>query len=429
MSELLPEPIIDLLLSAVYLLSLWAVLALMWQSYRQQRFSFHLIFSLIYVVTFFGGLPFSMAMKYGFNAHLPEPEMQFFTLASATIGYLIYFLSYQFLPLPTLQRVKISQHFAKCPTQLTACLLGVLAVGCLLYFISLNGLLLFRLEKYSQIFSPLVSGVGLKRFFYFFLVAWLIAYFCSPSKKMAWAMLLFGVAFGGVSYLAVGGTRANIALAVAFFLLIRWHQWGLSLKTVLLIGSVGVLAMFLLALARYRLDVQGPQALLTFLYLTRDTFSPWENVARIFASEVEFQGLMPIVRDFYVYIPQSLWADRPDIAWNTANYFTKIVLGNQSGLAMSPTLLGAFYIMGGVPLMAAGMAMLGILLRVTDRLFAQTQSPLVQAYCLGNLFNLIVLVREGADAFVSRFVFFSVVFFGCWAVAYLLSLAIGKHDE
>ncbi|MDI8993059.1 WzyE family oligosaccharide polymerase, partial [Salmonella enterica subsp. enterica serovar Anatum] len=40
-----------------------------------------------------------------------------------------------------------------------------------------------------------------------------------------------------------------------------------------------IVGMFWLALKRYGLNVSGDEAFYTFLYLTRDTFSPWENLA------------------------------------------------------------------------------------------------------------------------------------------------------
>lgn len=413
----------DILISGFYVVCAGAVLMLIARSYRAARFSFHLIFSTLYFVTFFGGFPLSMVLKYGFDVSLQSPEILFETLAVAAGGYFLYFLSYQFFS-PRQQAVGISLKFAKNPTKVTACLLLLLGVASPAAFVYLNGWLLFRLEKYSQIFSPLVSGVALKRFFYFVFPALLIGYFLAPSRRNWWLLLLVGSLFGGASYLSVGGTRSNLALAVAFFLLIGWKERYLSWQVLAAACVAGVVAMFGLALARYGLDVQGREAWFTFLYLTRDSFSPWENFARILATEVEFQGLMPIVRDFYVYIPQSLWADRPDIAWNTANYFTKELLGNRSGLAMSPTLLGSLYLMGGLPLVAVGMGLIGKLLAETDRLF-RTASPLWQGYLLANLFNMIVLVREGADAFVSRWCFFTAVFVLCWGLAYIL---VGKRN-
>lgn len=412
------------MLAGLILFYVIAISVLVWiiqRDYRQQGFSFHLLFSGIYLITFFGGFPFSMTMAELFEYRLPAVSMLWNILAIALGGYLIYYVSYLYIG-----RNKQIPRYAvevKSLANLTAWILMTIAILSLLVFMLLNqGLLLFKLEKYSHIFSAQVSGVALKRFFYFFLPALLIWFFLKPTKESWWLFLVAGMTFGVLSYLAVGGTRANLALAFVMFMLLGYLRRFLSFKWLVRAGLLTVIAMFLLALWRYRLNVQGSEAFYTFLYLTRDTFSPWENVARIMEAEIEFQGLMPIVRDFYVYIPQSLWEARPDIVWNTANYFTKSVLGNFSGLAMSPTLLGSFYIMGGIPMIAIGMAVVGGFIRIFDNFFAYGKnSAVIQSYCLANLFNLIVLIREGIDAFISRFCFFSVIFVFAYIVAYLIN--------
>ncbi|AWY44950.1 putative common antigen polymerase [Glaesserella parasuis 29755] len=412
------------MLAGLILFYVIAISVLVWiiqRDYRQQGFSFHLLFSGIYLITFFGGFPFSMTMAELFEYRLPAISMLWNILAIALGGYLIYYVSYLYIG-----RNKQIPRYAvevKSLANLTAWILMTIAILSLLVFMLLNqGLLLFKLEKYSHIFSAQVSGVALKRFFYFFLPALLIWFFLKPTKESWWLFLVAGMTFGVLSYLAVGGTRANLALAFVMFMLLGYLRRFLSFKWLVRAGLLTVIAMFLLALWRYRLNVQGSEAFYTFLYLTRDTFSPWENVAKIMDAEIEFQGLMPIVRDFYVYIPQSLWEERPDIVWNTANYFTKSVLGNFSGLAMSPTLLGSFYIMGGMPMIAIGMAVVGGLIRIFDNFFAYGKnSAVIQSYCLANLFNLIVLIREGIDAFISRFCFFSVIFVFAYIVAYLIN--------
>ncbi|MCT8607575.1 ECA oligosaccharide polymerase [Glaesserella parasuis] len=412
------------MLAGLILFYVIAISVLVWiiqRDYRQQGFSFHLLFSGIYLITFFGGFPFSMTMAELFEYRLPVVSMLWNVLAIALGGYLIYYVSYLYIG-----RNKQVPRYAvevKSLANLTAWILMMISILSLLGFMLLNqGLLLFKLEKYSHIFSAQVSGVALKRFFYFLLPALLIWFFLKPTKESWWLFLVAGMTFGVLSYLAVGGTRANLALAFVMFMLLGYLQRFLSFKWLVRAGLLTVIAMFLLALWRYRLNVQGSEAFYTFLYLTRDTFSPWENVAKIMDAEIEFQGLMPIVRDFYVYIPQSLWEERPDIVWNTANYFTKSVLGNFSGLAMSPTLLGSFYIMGGIPMIAIGMAVVGGLIRIFDNFFAYGKnSAVIQSYCLTNLFNLIVLIREGIDAFISRFCFFSVIFVFAYIVAYLIN--------
>ncbi|WP_208790016.1 ECA oligosaccharide polymerase [Actinobacillus vicugnae] len=422
------------LLSGFYLLSVWLILLLCYRAYQHKPFSFHLLFSVIYFVTFYLGFPLSMSLALGFDTALPATDQLALTLFSALFGYLIYYAIYHSLWLSALhqpaQAVEFPQKFAKLEAKLTAYLLAGMAILSLVAFIAMNGLLLFKLSQYNQIFSASVSGVALKRFFYFFIPALLIMFFLANHKKAWVSFLILGVGFGLLSYLAVGGTRANMALAFVLFFFIGMDKGYLSFKWLLIAGAVMIGAMFVLALARYGLNVSGSEALFTFLYLTRDTFSPWENVALILSQPIEYQGVMPIVRDFYVYIPKWLWAERPDYVLNSANYFTWEILANFSGLAISPTILGSFYIMGGLPMIGVGMAFVGLMMKGFDRLLAygkthrnMSRSALIQAYCFANLFNMIVLVREGADAFFSRFVFFSVIFALCWALAYILTVA------
>ncbi|WGE50566.1 ECA oligosaccharide polymerase [Actinobacillus equuli] len=420
------------LLGGFYILSAWLLLALCYMAYQRKPFSFHLLFSVIYFVTFYLGFPLSLTLFLGFNVELQSADSLLLTLFSALSGYLIYYAIYHSSLLSRVdtrqQAVEFPQKFAKFEAKVTAYLLAGVAIASLVAFIAINGLLLFKLTQYNQIFSAAVSGVALKRFFYFFIPALLIMFFLSNNKKAWVTFLICGVAFGVLTYLAVGGTRANMALAFVLFFFIGLYKRYLSFKWLVIAGVAMIGAMFVLALVRYGLNVSGKEALFTFLYLTRDTFSPWENVALILDQPMEHQGLMPIVRDFYVYIPKWLWLDRPDYVLNTANYFTWEILGNFSGLAISPTLLGSFYIMGGFPMIALGMAFIGLLIKAFDRLldYGRTHSQasraaLIQAYCFANLFNIIVLVREGSDAFFSRLSFFSVIFALCWLIAYLVS--------
>ncbi len=101
-------------------------------------------------------------------------------------------------------------------------LLALVAMGTVGIFFMHNGFLLFKLNSYSQIFSSEVSGVALKRFFYFFIPAMLVVYFLrqDPAQRQWLLFLLTTVAFGILTYVIVGGTRANIIIAFALFLFI-----------------------------------------------------------------------------------------------------------------------------------------------------------------------------------------------------------------
>lgn len=216
--------------------------------------------------------------------------------------------------------------------------MALVALGTVSVFFMHNGFLLFKLHSYSQIFSADVSGVALKRFFYFFIPAMLVVYFLKQDLRGWLFFLVATVGFGLLTYTIVGGTRANIIIAFALFLFIGIIRGWITLWMLVLAGVGGIVGMFWLALKRYNLDVSGPEAFYTFLYLTRDTFSPWENLGLLLQNydKIDFQGLAPIWRDFYVFIPSWLWHGRPTEVLNSANYFTWEVLDNHSGLAISP---------------------------------------------------------------------------------------------
>lgn len=299
-----------------------------------------------------------------------------------------------------------------------------LALLCVGIFFAHNGFLLFKLNSYSQIFSSEVSGVALKRFFYFFIPAMLVVYFLRQDYK-AWIFFLVStVAFGLLTYAIVGGTRANIIIAFAIFLFIGIIRGWISLWMLAAAGVLGIVGMFWLALKRYGMNVSGDEAFYTFLYLTRDTFSPWENLALLLQNydKIEFQGLAPIIRDFYVFIPSWLWHGRPTMVLNTANYFTREVLNNHSGLAISPTLIGSLVVMGGVWFVPLGAVAVGLIIKWFDWLYElgnretnRYKAAILHSFCFGAIFNMIVLAREGLDSFGSRVVFSSLSLgSACW---------------
>ncbi len=249
-----------------------------------------------------------------------------------------------------------------------------------------------------------MSGVALKRFFYFFIPAMLVVYFLRQDYK-AWIFFLVStVAFGLLTYAIVGGTRANIIIAFAIFLFIGIIRGWISLWMLAAAGVLGIVGMFWLALKRYGMNVSGDEAFYTFLYLTRDTFSPWENLALLLQNydKIDFQGLAPMIRDFYVFIPSWMWHGRPTMVLNTANYFTREVLNNHSGLAISPTLIGSLVVMGGVWFVPLGAVAVGLIIKWFDWLYElgnresnRYKAAILHSFCFGAIFNMIVLAREG----------------------------------
>ena len=417
-------------LLVVYLLSLLFVLALTYREFRRVRFNFNVFFSLLYLLTFYLGFPLTSLLVFRYNVQVMPVENLLEALLAATSFYAIYYVSYKtrwFAPSKDGPRRVIS--FNRVETHLVWLLLAMIAVATVAVFFMHNGFLLFRLHSYSQIFSRDVADVALKRFFYFFIPAMLIIYFLNPDRRN-WLFFLFStVMFGIFTYVVVGGTRANIIIAFALFLFIGIQRGWISLWMLAGAGVMAVGGMFWLALKRYGLNVRGDEAFYTFLYLTRDTFSPWENLALLLQNydKIVFQGLAPIVRDFYVFIPGWLWPERPNLVLNSANYFTWEVLNNHSGLAISPTLIGSLVVMGGWWFIPLGAIVVGLILKGFDTLYERGKaasdryrSAILQSFCFGAVFNMIVLAREGVDAFVSRVVFFGLVYLFCLVLAKLL---------
>ncbi|WP_313684695.1 MULTISPECIES: ECA oligosaccharide polymerase [unclassified Pantoea] len=417
-------------LLVVYLFSLGFILTLTWREFKRVRFNFHLFFTLLFLLTFYFGFPLTSILVFRFNMAVVPPEYLLQALLAATSFYAIYYVSYKVRLRPaTAAPPKPWLQMNRVETNLTCLLLALVAMGTVTVFFMHNGLLLFRLTAYNQIFSSEVSGVALKRFFYFFIPAMLIRYFLNPTQRQWLLFLLVSVAFGLLTYALVGGTRANIIIAFALFLFIGITRGWITLWMLAGAGVMAVGGMFWLALRRYNLDVMGEEAFYTFLYLTRDTFSPWENLALLLQHyhKIEFQGLAPMWRDFYVFIPSWLWPGRPSMVLNSANYFTWEVLNNHSGLAISPTLLGSLLVMGGVGFIPLGAIAVGMLMKGFDNLYARGRNEtnrysgaILQSFCFGAVFNMIVLAREGLDAFGSRVVFFCIIFAACLLVAKLL---------
>lgn len=398
--------------------------------FRRVRFNFNLLFSVLFFLTYYCGFPLTCLLAFQFDVQSVPAEYLLQTQLIAFCFYAVYYFTY---------KVRLSRQSVKprlqgftmtrVETQLTCLMLAAVALVTVAIFFMHNGLLLFRLTAYNQIFSRAVAGVALKRFFYFFIPAMLLIYFLREDKRGWYLFLLSTVLFGLATYVIVGGTRANVLIAFSLFLFIGIARGWISLSFLMMAGALGVVAMFGMALRRYGMSLSGRELIYTFLYLTRDTFSPWENLALLLQhySKIEFQGLAPLARDFYVYIPGWLWPDKPSQILNSANYFTWEVLFNHSGLAISPTLLGSLVVMGGGWLLLPGAIAVGLIIKGFDWLYEQGRrqqnrykAAVIQSFCFGAVFNLIVLAREGLDAFGSRIVFFALVFGACLLTAKLI---------
>ncbi len=83
--------------------------------------------------------------------------------------------------------------------------------------------------------------------------------------------------------------------------------------------------------------------------------------------------------------------------------------------------------MGGVGFILPGAIAVGMVIKWFDWLYQKGQqesnrykAAILQSFCFGAVFNMIVLAREGLDAFASRVVFFCLIFVAAVVVAKLL---------
>ncbi|MFP3014198.1 MAG: ECA oligosaccharide polymerase [Arsenophonus sp.] len=414
-------------LSIIYFISLALILTITYRKFQQVCFDFNILFSLIYLLTFYFGFPLTGLLVFQFDASVTQTDSLLNAMLSSIIFYIIYCISYKIRLRNYIWKYKKSLfNVNEVETKITCFLLMFIGIITVVIFFLQNGFLIFRLHSYRQIFSKEVFNAELKRFFYFFIAGMLIVYFLKESQYR-WLFFLFStLTFGVITYLVVGGTRANIIVGFALFLFIGIIRGWINLWILIISGSIIIVGMFWLALKRYGLDISDIKDFYAFLYLTRDTFSPWENLSLLLDNydEIQFQGLAPIVRDFYVFIPNWLWPEKPKIIFNTANYFTRQVLNDYSGLAISPTLIGSFVVMGGVIFIPIGAIVVGLIIKWFDWIYEKSKiesnfykSVIMQTFCFSTIFHIIVLVRDGVDSFISRLVFFSLVFMLCLFIA------------
>ncbi len=219
------------------------------------------------------------------------------------------------------------------------------------------------------------------------------------------------MAFGLLTYAIVGGTRANIIIAFAIFLFIGIIRGWISLWMLAAAGVLGIVGMFWLALKRYGMNVSGDEAFYTFLYLTRDTFSPWENLALLLQNydKIDFRGLAPDDRATSTSLsPAGCGTGRPTMVLNTANYFTWEVLNNHSGLAISPTLIGSLVVMGGVWFVPLGAVAVGLIIKWFDWLYElgnrennRYKAAILHSFCFRRYLQHDSAGARGLDSFGS----------------------------
>jgi WzyE protein len=135
------------------------------------------------------------------------------------------------------------------------------------------------------------------------------------ARRRRWQVFLATTAgFGALTYVAVGGTRAYLVLAFVLFVFIGLADGYIKARLLAPLAALSALVMFGLALGRYRLDGSGAQQVYNFLFLTRDTLSPWENLALILQPQTG--PAMPRRQTGLPKITGTRVHDRPVVGWS-----------------------------------------------------------------------------------------------------------------
>lgn len=419
-------------LLTLYTLSLMCIMFLIYQDFKHIRFNFNIFFSFLYLTTFYFGLPITVVF---FNIHdtqIVSINNLLKVLITVIIFYVIYYITYK--------NILVAKNYHSCVSRFAInnveiylfwlLLLCISIVTFVIFFIQ-NGCLLFILHDYNQIYSDNICNVSLKRFFYFFVPAMLLFYLLNPNYRNWLIFFITTLTFGVCTYIVTGGTRANIIIAYIIFLLIGiQHKW-IKIWISIILNIILIISMSWLAMERSGLNIHDNNILYILFNFTKDTFFPWENLALLIQqyNHIDFQGISPIFRDFYVFIPKYLWLQHPSFIGNTANYFTQKILNNHSGISISPTIIGSLIIMGGIYSVPLGAIIVGFIIKILDVIYMMSKmisdhyiSLLLELFCFSTTFNIIIMVREGLDAFISHMMFFCLIFGLCLLLVKLFYL-------
>ncbi|MGL5696309.1 MAG: WzyE family oligosaccharide polymerase, partial [Plesiomonas shigelloides] len=82
-------------LLVVYLLSLALILTLGYREFRRERFNFNIFFTLIYLLTFYFGFPFTCILSFRFDVQTEPPEYLMYAMLASTAFYALYYVVYK----------------------------------------------------------------------------------------------------------------------------------------------------------------------------------------------------------------------------------------------------------------------------------------------------------------------------------------------
>ncbi|MBY6208223.1 MULTISPECIES: WzyE family oligosaccharide polymerase [Halomonas] len=234
------------------------------------------------------------------------------------------------------------------------------------------------------------------------------------------------IAFGGAYYLLIGGSR-NLIAASLFIVLI----WLIATKKIKIpvaaaCGLVLFAALLLLEYYRYALSLEG----FTFnkgLILFSESLSPSHAIRNIYSwlssTSYNLQHLTTFFNEFAIVVPRAMWEDKPINFMNNGYYYTTQILGLDTNLTISPTLVGSAIIMFGEHAYLFSPICAVVLYAFDKMLFSRR--VLLKSFALCLLPYVFFMVRDGLEVFLYVGIKFLIVFF----LAMMISLSLKTVKE
>lgn len=407
------------------------IVIVIWFEFCWVCFNFNVFFLLLFLLIFFFGFLLISILVFCFDVSVVLLEILLQMLLIVVCFYVVYYVIYKMWLCLVLCEVVYCLLFIMnwVEIYLVWGILMGLVLLCVGIFFVYNGFLLFKFNFYSQIFFVEVFGVVLKCFFYFFILVMLVVYFLCQDYKVWIFFFVSMVVFGLLIYVIVGGICVNIIIVFVIFLFIGIICGWISLWMLVVVGVLGIVGMFWLVLKCYGMNVSGDEVFYIFFYFICDIFLLWENLVLLLQNydKIDFQGLVLMICDFYVFIFSWMWYGCLMMVFNIVNYFIWEVLNNYLGLVILLMLIGLLVVMGGVWFVLLGVVVVGLIIKWFDWLYELGnwesncyKVVILYSFCFGVIFNMIVLVCEGLDLFGFCVVFFFVIFGICLLVVKLL---------
>lgn len=372
--------------------------------------------ALCYSVMFFGGVSLVLVMEYLFEFKMPVQEISKIYIDALLGGFAAYvgfWLFFLFMPRPKLKlefppRLKMSEIKALR-------ILAVISLLCIFIFVGANGLNLGNVE-YEHRYDASRGWGAVILFFPAFLP---FAYFTVANSKGLFGFLVwssFALFVGFMTYVALSGYRqiAIGALLIVLVVAIRRQyvrKWHILPGLFLLTGGI-----VLMSFARYAGDQTGVDFdtwwMAAFYYLQGDIFpvdAPLKIYLHNISSGNSYQGIDVVLSHFGKIVPRFLWDDKPAIVYDSAGYYTQVIVDYGRGVTLSPTVMGEGYLIGGPYAFYVLMFVSAIILCWMDR-FAEKRRAF-SYFVISFVYAGFFFVREGFSELLLRIFFVGVFYF------------------